>query len=241
MSLRRYLATADAPAARGARRLRSLARRASLPVPLFLVRPVVWLYLALRAVYDVLIPALITGPYFRARCRRTGRGLRTGVHLHFIEGVGDIVLGDCVRVDGKCAFGFAARFADRPKLCIGDYTSIGHNVTFVVGRSIEIGRHCHIAAGTRIFDSSGHPIDPAKRLANLPPDPEDVRPVSIGDNVWIGANCTIFPGVRIGTGAVVATASVVTADVPPNTLVAGYPARRIAALGSPPSNEAASA
>ena len=52
----------------------------------------------------------------------------------------------------------------------------------------------------------------------------------IGDNVWLGANCVIFPGVTIGDGSVVATSSVVTSDVPPNTLVAGYPARRIKQL-----------
>jgi acetyltransferase-like isoleucine patch superfamily enzyme len=237
MGFRRYLATADSPLARAARRTRALARRVSLPVPLFVVRPFVWLYLGVRAVYDAVIPAVITGPYFRARCRRTGRGLRTGVYLHYIEGAGDILIGDFVRVDGKCAFGFAARFADRPTLTIGDHSSIGHNVSFIVARSIEIGRYCHIAAGTRIFDSAGHPLDPAKRLANLPPDPTDVKPVRIDDNVWIGANATIFPGVHIGSGAVVATASVVTADVPPNTLVAGYPARRIAALGPQPTSE----
>ena len=64
----------------------------------------------------------------------------------------------------------------------------------------------------------------------MPAEPEDVKPIAIGDNVWIGGYSVIFPGVTIGENSVVATGSVVTSDVPPNTLVAGYPARQIKRL-----------
>ena len=50
-------------------------------------------------------------------------------------------------------------------------------------------------------------------------------PIVIGDKVWIGANATVLPGVTIGKGAIVAAGAVVTRDVPPNTIVAGVPAR----------------
>ncbi len=55
--------------------------------------------------------------------------------------------------------------------------------------------------------------------------PESVRPVIIEDDVWIGTQAKIMPGVKIGRGAIVATGSVVTRDVPPMSVVAGAPAR----------------
>ena len=53
------------------------------------------------------------------------------------------------------------------------------------------------------------------------------EPVTIGNDVWIGGNATILPGVTIGNNVVVAAGAVVTHDVPDNTLVAGVPARKI--------------
>jgi maltose O-acetyltransferase len=55
----------------------------------------------------------------------------------------------------------------------------------------------------------------------------NAEPVTIGNNVWIGRSCTILPGVSIGDNAVVAAGSVVTKNVPPNTLVGGVPAKAI--------------
>jgi len=52
-----------------------------------------------------------------------------------------------------------------------------------------------------LIDSSGHPTDPQARLLGLPPDADDVRPITIGDNVWIGQRSILFPGVTIGEGA----------------------------------------
>jgi acetyltransferase-like isoleucine patch superfamily enzyme len=137
-----------------------------------------------------------------------------------------------VEVDGKCSFSFATRFCDAPTLTIGDNTGIGAGCAFTVGKRIDIGRHCRIAPGVWIFDSSGHPADPAARLAGLPPSDNEVRPVTVGDNVWIGGHSIIFPGVTIGDGSVIAAGSVVMSDVPPYTIVAGNPARKIVLLRS---------
>jgi acetyltransferase-like isoleucine patch superfamily enzyme len=149
------------------------------------------------------------------------------VFLHWVQGRGNLILGDHVLIDGKCSFAFAARFSEKPTLRIGDNTGIGHQCSFTVGKEISIGRDCRIATDVMIFDSPGHPADPAARLAGLPTDPDEVRPVFIEDNVWIGRRAIIMPGVTIGHGSVVASGAVVMTNVPPNTLVAGNPARQI--------------
>ena len=90
------------------------------------------------------------------------------------------------------------RFQDQGGITIGDDCLIGHNA---------------------VLATLNHDLDPAKR-ADLHP-----APIVIGRNVWIGANVTVLPGVTIGENAVVAAASVVTKDVPADTVVVGSPAR----------------
>ena len=66
-----------------------------------------------------------------------------------------------------------------------------------------------------------HDLNPEKRGSMMP------KPVKIGNKVWVGAHATILAGVTIGDNAVVAAGAVVTKNVPPNTVVAGVPARVI--------------
>jgi acetyltransferase-like isoleucine patch superfamily enzyme len=153
--------------------------------------------------------------------------MRTGIYLHWIQGVGDIVIGDDVYLDGKCSISFAARFADRPLLQIGDHTDIAHNCKLTIGKEIRIGRHCLVAENVFMFDSSGHATDPVLRRQGSPPADDQVRPITLEDNVWIGTNAIIFPGVTIGEGSIVSAGAVVMTDVPPYTVVAGNPARKI--------------
>lgn len=83
---------------------------------------------------------------------------------------------------------------------------------------IEIGDDCLIGHNT-VLATLNHDLDPSRR-ADMHP-----APIVIGDNVWIGSNVTVLAGVTIGANAVVAAASVVTKDVPPDTVVVGTPAR----------------
>lgn len=71
-----------------------------------------------------------------------------------------------------------------------------------------------------------------------PPEADQVRPITIGNNVWVGGFSIIFPGVSIGEGSVIAAGSVVVADVPAFTVMAGNPARRISQLKSPAADAA---
>ena len=95
-----------------------------------------------------------------------------------------------------------------------------------IGKEIRIGRYCLIAANVFMFDSGGHATDPESRRQGLPPADDQVRPITLEDNVWIGRNAIIFPGVTIGEGSVVFAGAVVMTDVPPYTIVAGNPAGR---------------
>lgn len=202
----------------------------SVPAPRLIVYPGLWLFLFLRNVYYFLARVFFAEPLFKAYCTRYGRNLHTGPHLHWVQGNGDILIGDNVSIDGRCNFFFAASYTERPTLIIGDYTGFGHNCSFVIGKQISIGRHCRFGSGIQMFDSPGHPLDPEKRLAGAPANIQDVRPIQIGDNVWVGSSAVIMPGVSIGDNSVVAQSAVVMSNIPPNVVVAGNPARQIAVL-----------
>lgn len=91
----------------------------------------------------------------------------------------------------------------------------------VIGNNVMFGpRVCVYTAG--------HPVDHGVRATQL----EFGKPVAIGHDVWIGGNAIILPGVDIGDRAVVGAGSVVTRDIPPDTLAAGNPCRVLRAIGS---------
>ena len=90
---------------------------------------------------------------------------------------------------------------------------------------ILIGDNVAIGANTTVIDTDFHPLDPEQRKSH-PQGGKNVG-VTIEDNVFIGMNCLILKGVRVGTGSVIGAGSVVSRDVLPNTLVAGNPAVQI--------------
>ena len=82
-----------------------------------------------------------------------------------------------------------------------------------------------ISTGCMIADNDGHPVSPYRRLRKEPVLQSEIKPIIIGDNVWIGTGSIIFKGVVIGDGAIVAARSVVTHDVPANSIATGIPAK----------------
>ena len=110
---------------------------------------------------------------------------------------------DCgknIKIGKNVFINACCRFQDQGGIEIGDGSLIGHNTTIA---------------------TLNHDFNPDKR-ANLHPSP-----VKIGKNVWIGSECTILPGVEIGNGAVIGAGSVVTKNVPANSIAVGSPARVI--------------
>ena len=105
---------------------------------------------------------------------------------------------------------------------VGDYFLANYNVTILDGAKFTAGDHVWIGPNT-LISCFNHPMTPKGRRQHL----AIVKPVTIGNDVWIGGNCTILPGVKIGNNVVVAAGAVVTDDIPDNTLVGGVPARKI--------------
>jgi len=109
-------------------------------------------------------------------------------------------------------------------LVIGRDTAINEfNNIRAAGGSIHIGNHCLISQFVSII-ASNHAVDEPGLIRETAWDTSKNR-VEIGDDVWIGAQAVVLPGVRIGDGAVIAAGSVVTRDVPANAVASGVPAR----------------
>lgn len=124
-------------------------------------------------------------------------------------------LGDHSVVESFCCINNAVG-----DVMIGDHTRVGiHNT--IIG-PVSIGNHVNLAQGITVTALNHNFSDPDKRI-----DEQGISTaaVSIDDDVWIGANAVVLPGVTIGNHSVVAAGAIVTKDVPQGSLVAGVPAK----------------
>ena len=109
-------------------------------------------------------------------------------------------------------------------ISIGDHCLICPGVRLDSGSQITIGNNCMFAAGSYVTDSDWHDIyDRTKTVG-------ETKPVTIGDNVWVGDGATICKGVSIGDNSVIGAGALVASDVPANVIVAGNPAKVIKTL-----------
>jgi acetyltransferase-like isoleucine patch superfamily enzyme len=110
-------------------------------------------------------------------------------------------------------------------ISVGRNGFVNQNCTFYDLGGLDIADDVMIGPNVSII-TSGHPLEPSERRAFV-----IAKPIVIERNVWIAAGATIIGGVTVGENSVVAAGSVVTKDVPPNTLVGGNPARVIRSIG----------
>lgn len=230
MFSRHAIATSTHPLARAIRSTYHAIRGFTLPAPRIVTIPMLYSYSALQAVYHFVMRVFICEPLLKASCKTYGRRVHTDVFVHWIDGTGDLILGDDVLLDGKCTINFASRYRERPSFIVGSRTVIGHGGIFTIGKRIQIGNDCLLAAHVWMFDASGHATEPEDRLAHREAAEDDVREIIVADNVWIGGRAIVLPGVTIGEGSIVAAGAVVTTDVPPYTVVAGNPAKQVRTL-----------
>lgn len=162
-----------------------------------------------------------------AKCASLGRRVRWGGDVPLIFGDGEIRIGEDVSIGNRQTWVVGMGVCDSARLTIGDGTTINYQTTISVAKAVSIGKHCLFAGELKIFDNNSHPLDHVSRR-----DPGggqisegDASPVVIEDDVWIGTQCIIMKGVRIGARSVIAAGSVVTKDVPADSVAAGNPAR----------------
>lgn len=120
------------------------------------------------------------------------------------------------------------------KVIMHEWSKIGPSSKIIAVNRIEIGKDTAIATGVSIIDNNTHPINPEDRryMRHTPHGSRERQnqhsanaPIIIGENVWIGSNARIQKGVTIGDNAIIAANSVVTHDVPANSIAAGNPAK----------------
>ena len=109
---------------------------------------------------------------------------------------------------------------------IGARTFVNSNLTALDVAAITIGEDCQIGPNVQLLTPT-HPIDPRSRRDKL----EAARPITLGDNVWLGGGVVVCPGVTIGDNTVVGAGAVVTKDLPANVVAIGNPARVAREIG----------
>lgn len=151
--------------------------------------------------------------------------------------------------NGQVVYGtvYLKNFIDHPRITVGDYSyasrfdtpedwaaALAPYLFAISNEKLVIGRFCQFAHGTTFITSSAnHPMGGFSTYPFKVFKPETMmgyvdlpfKDTVVGNDVWTGHNATIMPGVTIGDGAIVATAAVVTKDVPAFSIVAGNPAR----------------
>lgn len=214
---------------RHARTIRRWLREFRLPV----VRPfwflVEFCVTLARGAGHALLTLAYREPVFRSRCRRSGRRLVIEGQIPQVIGTGRIEVGDDVRIGTRNTWIVGLKVSTDPELIVGDRTSINYQTTISVATSVRIGSDVMIAGNVGIWDNISHPVSPARRLAHDSITLDEARPIVIGDNAWIGTGALILRA-SVGANSIVAAGSVVTKDVPPDTLVAGNPARVIRSI-----------
>jgi maltose O-acetyltransferase len=108
---------------------------------------------------------------------------------------------------------------------IGARTFVNYGLTALDVAPITIGDDCQIGPHVQLLTPT-HPVEPQPRRDKL----EAARPITIGDNVWLGGGVIVLPGVTIGDNTVVGAGAVVTRDLPANVVAVGHPARVIQRL-----------
>lgn len=179
--------------------------------------------------YDGVVPAYVdlhedahvesSYSFSACRCERPDAiSLARGAHV-YSSTIFDVGAQGQVRI-GECAMLNGARLVCESSITIGAYATISWNVVLMDSYRLPVDPD----ARRPLLLAAGHPHAPLR-------DPRvPARPITLHDNVWLGFDVCVLPGVTIGEGAVVGARSVVASDVPAYTVAAGNPARPIRAL-----------
>ena len=155
-------------------------------------------------------------------------GIGSSIQLQWGSSPEDIELRDHAEVYGTLIS------INHGKIIMDEWSKLGEGCVVYSVNKVVIGKDAAIAANVTITDNNFHPTNPDDRryMRHTPHNSRERssansanKPVIIGENVWIGSNARICKGVTIGDNAIIAACSVVTKDVPANSIAAGNPAR----------------
>lgn len=105
---------------------------------------------------------------------------------------------------------------------IGENFYANHNLIILDGNKVKFGDNVFIAPNCGFY-TAGHPLDAKRRNEGL----EYAKPIEVGNNVWIGGNVVVLPGVKIGDNVVIGAGSIVTKNIPSNVVAVGNPCKVI--------------
>lgn len=120
----------------------------------------------------------------------------------------------CITAPFWCDYGY--------NIEVGENFYANHNLVILDGAKVTFGDNVFIAPNCGFY-TAGHPIDFERRNQGL----EYAYPITVGDNVWIGGNVCVMPGVTIGNNVVIGGGSVVVKDIPDNCVAVGNPCKVI--------------
>ena len=165
--------------------------------------------------YFDIFSKLVRGMFYRPGFKKCGKLLRVGAGVRILRKNCSIQLGDKVLLHRQVKLS-AWGTGKHATLSIGNNVAIGDRTEIHAGDYISIGNGTIISWDCCIMDRDYHKLES---------ETEVLKPVIIGENVWIGCRVLILKGVTVGDGAVIAAGSVVTSDVPAGAVVGGNPAR----------------
>ena len=223
LNYRKRIKEGNTPVFAALKKAHSIVRSASFPAPRMLYGPIFFLADTLHKALIFMYRQFWVIPRYKMLMTEHGRNLTAGIFAPFVRGQGRVHVGDRVKFYGKTDFIFGSITDQVPELHIGDRTTIGHGVMFDVSSTLVIGRKCLVARFVTFQDCNGHHVDSGRRWNNDPLTTKQVRPITIGDNVWIGTSAYILPGTHIGSGSVIGAGAVVKGTIPENSLVMAPP------------------